>query len=332
MKRLILYLVCFSFNIGISQIINIPDANFKALLVNSSTSLNTASDCLINSYYKIDENNDGEIEVAEALQVCQLILINANISDLTGIKAFTNLRGLWCANNNLTYVNLSPLIHLEGIIFFGDQLTSLDVSNLTNLSYLSCQNNQITSLNISNTPMLEKVFCKNNQLTSLDFSSNPLFNELDCMNNPNLTSVNIQNGAMQLLGIQTFYNECWSGLPNLTTICADNNEVVALQNYLTSCGTDISGINFHGNCALGNEEFGNDSIQIYPNPASSTVNINVNINIKTIELIDVQGRILVSKTVNESQFILDVSDYAKGIYYVKVNTDKGSKIEKLVKK
>jgi hypothetical protein len=203
---------------------------------------------------------------------------------------------------------------------------------LPNLNILHCEYNQMTLLNFANNPLLQKVFCKNNQLTSLDFSSNPLFNELDCMNNPNLTTVNIRNGTIQLLGPQTYYNECWTGLPNLTTICADDNELVALQNYLTSCGVDIGSINFHGNCALGNEEFANDSIQIYPNPASFNVTINCNINIKTIELIDVQGRILVSKMVNENQVTLDVSDYAKGIYYVKVNTDKGIKIEKLVKK
>jgi hypothetical protein len=196
---------------------------------------------------------------------------------------------------------------------------------------LECRYNQITSLDFTNNPLLERVFCSNNQLSSLDFSSNPLFNQLDCINNPNLSSVNIQNGATQLLGTQTYYNQCWTGLPNLTTICADDNELVVLQNYLTSCGIDISSINFHGNCALGNDEFGNDSIQIYPNPATDNVNINYNHNIKTIELIDVQGRILVSKMVNENQVTFDVSDYSSGVYYLKITGDGGSTIEKLLK-
>jgi Leucine-rich repeat (LRR) protein len=326
--------VLFSF-ITTAQIVNIPDANFKAkLLAANSTTLTIAGYGIYPNFFltTVDTNGDGEIQYSEAEALTYLNLTTSGIFDLTGIEHFTNLTHLFLGYNNLTNIDVLQLIYLEHLTCYQNQLTSLDISTLTNLKYVFFYNNQISTIDFSNNPQLEVAYCGNNQITNLDFSNNGLFHDLGCKNNPNLTTVNIQNGATQIFGPTTWLNECWTGLPNLTTICADTNEVVALQNYLTSCGIDISSINFHGNCALGNEEFGNDSIQIYPNPASSTVNINVNINIKTIELIDVQGRILVSKMVNENQVTLDVSDYAKGIYYVKVNTDKGSKIEKLVKK
>jgi Leucine-rich repeat (LRR) protein len=335
MKKIFIILYIFFYYKSGAQIVNIPDANFKALLVNSSTTNGTAYDCAINSYYKIDYNDDGEIEANEALAVCQLNLINASIADLTGIEVFTNLKRLVCVNNNLTNVNVSQLVQMEILNLYQNQLMSLDVSNLPNLRQLECRYNQITSLNFANNPLLQNVFCSNNQLTSLDFSANPLFNQLDCYNNPNLSSVNIQNGATQLLGTQTYYNQCWTGLPNLTTICADTNELVALQNYLTSCGTDISGINFHGNCALGNEEFDQSELVISPNPTTGFVTIDNIGNYKNVMVYSVLGQELMRFLVprNDKNAIIDLSDYSNGVYFIILTDDnKNKQIVKLIKR
>jgi Secretion system C-terminal sorting domain len=81
-----------------------------------------------------------------------------------------------------------------------------------------------------------------------------------------------------------------------------------------------------------------NNITVYPNPASSTININLpagkqvsNFNIKMVELIDVQGRVLVSKTVNDSQATLDVSSLKTGTYFIKTISDKGIATNKFVK-
>lgn len=329
-------MLCFSFNIGVGQIINIPDANFKALLVNSSTSLPTASDCAIDSYYKIDINNNGEIEYSEALPVCSLVLVNANISDLTGIEAFTNLKGLSCTNNNLTNVNLSQLTQLDGVNFYQNQLTSLDISNLPNFKVLECTYNQITSLNFGNNPLLERVFCSNNQLTSLDFSNNPLFNQLDCMNNPNLTSINISNGTNQLLGPQTYYNQCWTGCPNLTRICADSSELFALENYLDSCNIDINTITFTSNCNLGNEAFTKNVMVVYPNPFKNSFKISVpNLisNNVTIKVYDMLGKIIeVLDLSTQDLSTLELGkNYKSGVYTILVQQSKNLQTLRVIK-
>ena len=72
-----------------------------------------------------------------------------------------------------------------------------------------------------------------------------------------------------------------------------------------------------------------DSISVYPNPANSIVNFTSNSTIKSIELYDVQGRILETQVGNVSN--LDISNKTNGIYFVKITTDKGSKVEKIVK-
>ncbi len=71
-----------------------------------------------------------------------------------------------------------------------------------------------------------------------------------------------------------------------------------------------------------------ESVSVSPNPTTSKININANNNVKSIELYDVKGRIL--KT-NLNANSLDISGKTNGIYFLKITTEKGSKIEKVVK-
>ena len=83
--------------------------------------------------------------------------------------------------------------------------------------------------------------------------------------------------------------------------------------------------------ALNNGSFELDkSIFVYPNPTSSIINIKSETEIKNIELYDVQGRIL-QTTVGNSNTI-DISDKNSGIYFLKISTENGSKVEKISKK
>jgi Leucine-rich repeat (LRR) protein len=77
-------------------------------------------------------------------------------------------------------------------------------------------------------------------------------------------------------------------------------------------------------------EFDN-SVRIYPNPTSSIINIDSDFIIDSIELYDIQGRILEThfETTNTSR--LDISAKSKGIYFLKIKTEKGSKVQKVVK-
>ncbi|MBC7525265.1 MAG: T9SS type A sorting domain-containing protein [Flavobacterium sp.] len=75
-----------------------------------------------------------------------------------------------------------------------------------------------------------------------------------------------------------------------------------------------------------------NSVKVYPNPTKSIVNIESNFNIQSIELYDVQGRILETILATKTISRLDLSSQASGIYFLKIKTDKGSKVEKVVKK
>jgi uncharacterized repeat protein (TIGR01451 family) len=72
-----------------------------------------------------------------------------------------------------------------------------------------------------------------------------------------------------------------------------------------------------------------DSINVSPNPTNGTININCNNNVKKMELYDVQGRVLETQ-IGETK-TLDISEKANGIYFLKITTEKGSKVEKVIK-
>ncbi|MFT5753514.1 MAG: Leucine-rich repeat (LRR) protein [Flavobacterium sp.] len=75
-----------------------------------------------------------------------------------------------------------------------------------------------------------------------------------------------------------------------------------------------------------------NSVGVYPNPVNDMVNIKANTAISSIEIYDVQGRIVHKKITNQKTESIDVSAYSNGIYFLKIKTQVGEKVEKIVKK
>ena len=86
-----------------AQIVNIPDANFKNALVNEPVADTDGNGSLEDA----DTNNDGEIQLSEALAVTILQVHSFDINSLEGIQSFENLEELLCFSNNLTEIDLS---------------------------------------------------------------------------------------------------------------------------------------------------------------------------------------------------------------------------------
>ena len=96
MKKLYLTLIALTIISWCNaQIINFPDPNFKARLLTAAPGLQIASGTAGipgNPFVKIDANNDGEIQVSEALAITNLWLYNANITNISGLENFANLK------------------------------------------------------------------------------------------------------------------------------------------------------------------------------------------------------------------------------------------------
>ncbi|NHN27390.1 T9SS type A sorting domain-containing protein [Flavobacterium jejuense] len=193
-------------------IVNIPDANFKAALV-ANTAINT--------------NGNTEIECTEASAFTGTIDVNnINISDLTGIEAFTEITELRCNGNNLS---------------------ALDVSQNTKLTLLNVASNQLIALDLSTNLNLQTLWAQVNQFTSLDVSANTNLTLISVGSCPNLVSLNVANGNNSNIPGANF---AANSNPNLTCITVDNvaystanwNFIDAQTSFSTNCASCVVNI------------------------------------------------------------------------------------------
>ncbi len=194
MKQFYLLLCIMFSSILQSQIITIPDANFKAKLLQSNTSNMIAYDLSEHSIL-LDANANGEIEVSEVQNVYGLNINNSGISDLTGISSFVNLKGINCAYNSLTsmvidnsillsYLNASHNTISVFSVVFENEVYSLDLSynNLTSFTASSniywdlfdVSHNQLTTM-VFNDAMVHHSNISFNNLTQVQFVGNVQF-------------------------------------------------------------------------------------------------------------------------------------------------------------
>ena len=221
----------------IDPIVNIPDANFKAKLLEASPGNTTAStetpdaNYSVTSYAVIDTNSDGEIQESEAAVIKYLNLPSNEISDLTGISSFSNLERLECNRNYLRSLDVSGLTSLTYLACIDNQLTSIDVNGLTNLNVLYCSINQLISIDVSGLTNLNVLACGGNQLTNLDLSGLTNLNGLSCGDNQ-LTNLDV-SGLTNLDGLECGRNQLTNldvtGLTNLNGLDCSINQLTSLD-------------------------------------------------------------------------------------------------------
>ena len=84
-------------------------------------------------------------------------------------------------------------------------------------------------------------------------------------------------------------------------------------------------------CSLTNSEIVQPRISLYPNPVNNRLQIESDKNIKMVELFDVQGRLLQSIFFDNNQTELDFAEKNTGLYLVKIHTEYGVKVQKIIK-
>lgn len=233
MKKIYFLFSIFFFSICGAQIVNIPDANFKAYLL-SANSTNSIASNISNQHIVIDANGDNEIQVSEALNVYKLYISGPSasmINNLTGINYFNNLIDLQAYNISLTDLQISGLPNLTAILVINNQISSLSINNLSSLQAISFANNQISNFSITNCPNLQQLDCSGNQLTAIDVSNFADLVTLQCYNNL-IASINLynNNNLLNIIG----YNNLLSNInlveaPNLINLRIFNNSFTQID-------------------------------------------------------------------------------------------------------
>ena len=248
--------MCFTCFFVTAQTTPIPDQSFEQALID----------------YNIDTNGlNGNILNSDAESVITLNIFSKNITDLTGIEAFVNLKYLYCyfnnvqaldlqynlqlevldiENNSLTSLNIAQNSELKELYVSNNILSNLDVSNNFNLEVLSCNLNNLTQLDISNNLYLSVLWCYSNDLSSISLGQNILLESLFCGDN-NLTELNISNNSL----LETI--SC--GQNNLSNLSISNCENLS---YLDVSGNNLNSIDLSNNFYLRRLLCNNNNLEV----------------------------------------------------------------------
>jgi len=82
-------------------------------------------------------------------------------------------------------------------------------------------------------------------------------------------------------------------------------------------------------CA-GVDEYKNNVIRVYPNPASKVVNISSRSDINSVRIYNYTGQLMESSDVSNTDYLFNIEDYTSGIYSIIIETKKGIVSKKLI--
>jgi len=216
----------------------VPDDNFEQALIDLG----------------YDTTLDDSVLTENISSLTTLDVSGKEISNLTGIEAFTALTILKINTNKLTSVDLSKNTDLIELYAKSNELTSLDVSKNTALTILYLHNNQLTSLDVSKNIALTTLYCGHNQLTSLDISKNTALTDLRSNSNQ-LTSLDVGKNTA------------------LIELHCSNNKLTTLD---LSKNTVLSKLYCHSNQL--------PSLDLSKNTALTTLDLNNNTVLTTVDL------------------------------------------------
>ena len=244
---------------------NFPDAAFREYLKEN-----------------FDKDSNDTLSAAEIADIRTIMVSsNVNITNLTGIANFFNLKSLYCENTSIA---------------------SLDVSSNTSLTYLYCGNNaNLKTLNVNGTSSLQTLSCQKTKITSLDVSSNANLTILYCINNANLKTLNV-DGTSALQELMCYSTKITSldvsNNANLITLYCDNN-------------TNLKTLNVNGASAL-------KSLRCYSTGIVS-LDVSNNINLETLECFSNTN--LETLNVNGASALKSLSCHSTGITSLDVSSN-----------
>lgn len=215
---------------------------------------------------------------------------------------------------------------------FNQPIGFWDVSQVTNMSWMFLNtkfNQPLDAWNVSKVTNMSKMFAASN--FNQPIGSWNVSNVTDMAEMFLFTKLSTANYDETLIGWAT--RAATGGVLNRsvtfsgdTTYCKSVDARNYLKNtfrwFITDGGLNCS--------SLGTETFDKSSVTLYPNPTLGLLNLEANDNLanKTYAIFDALGKVVFKGKLNEGDTSINVEHLSKGIYYIKVATNKASKFIK----
>lgn len=225
-----------------------------------------------------DENQNGTLDPVEIFWCYNVRCEAAGVHSLDGIEIFVNLQGLWCKDNYISEIDVTPFKDLRGLWCSNNPISEIDISQNKELVWIYCFDCDLSELDVSHNPhmayieintnpkikSMDVTMCKELEhftlgscdLASIDLTHNPELAHLDIFRNPRLTKLDVtKNHKMKRLDI-------WEN-PKLGTI--DTTQNPGLQYY---------------NCASNNVK----KIDLSNNPEITSLNVAYNRELTKLDI------------------------------------------------
>ena len=175
-----------------------------------------------------DKDGNGSLSEAECMEVEELAMPNAGITDLKGVENFRNLQRVDVSQNAIgDFTPVKDLSSLQILKVNGNAASVLDVTGCSSLKKLYAQNSTFSELHVTGLGSLEEVRIENNHLTDLDLTGLTSLRALSCYGNQLHTLDARPAAALEVLqadsnGMESLLVE---GLGNLKALHCQNNNL-----------------------------------------------------------------------------------------------------------
>ncbi|HEY6143579.1 MAG TPA: leucine-rich repeat protein [Flavobacterium sp.] len=233
---------------------------------------------------------------------------------------------------NLTSVTLpNSITTIEPLTFsYCDNLTSINIppsiTTIKNQAFIHCKS--LTSFTIPNTvtTLGNSIFSYCSSLATVTIPSSITSMGYDQFEyNTSLTLLICDMPTPPAIGPDFFRNVDMSKL---------SLQVPPSSSDAYKSAYGWSNINTINGVTLATDSFSNQKEAVlYPNPFSNELFLDLNTaEVTELEVLDINGKSLLSKTTNTETNVLDTSYLPSGMYFIKVSSGNTSSVKKMIKK
>jgi hypothetical protein len=296
-----------------------------AILLADELNNNGENRCLIwNAFAKrglgvLAEQGDSE----DAFDGVEDYLMPPNCSE-TDFAFYSRSSSSVCKGEMITYTDISDPPAITRIWNFTGGIPSTSIDSIVTVTY-----NQagafVASLSIQNATG-EDDFSSS---VSINNAPNLIINKgnADQLNDNGFIFITPQGGTAP-------YTTLWTQFPGindltLTSLAPGGYQLTLID--AAGCGIDTV-INIDRINSI--TELNNSEIKIYPNPFDDIIHIETNLSklISSVNIIDVSGRLIQTKKAESNSIVIQTTEFASGIYFIKIEFTDGTMAQRKILK